>query len=760
MRNMRQTKKKSYGVRFTALMTAMVLCLTGCGKQSEPAPELLEPVSVNAAYRPVAYGDIGRKVIKTGSVVPTDYCHFFQSTGSVSEIYVTVGQYVTAGTVLAEIDGGDLRDSIASMKSDLENRRAAQEINQKIYNENQKKYDYMIKACEEFGDPEGAAALRLEKATAAENNRYDVMLFDHQISKTETQIAEQEALQGETTLVARHSGYVTYVKDISNDTNVSSTENIVIISDFDQPYIEITGEQIKKDAYVVFNTMYTIIDGQRYEIETYDYTNEELAAAQSASALPYVRFRLKEGDRSLLTTGNTIPLYFSTSDISNVLVIGDDSLYTEGEDTFVYVKTDESSMEKRSIVIGERDDNYIQVLEGLEEGELVYYASDSPMPSSYTEYTVSLNNFNKTSNKTKYTMDDTHMVSYYAPCDGYFTQFNLYQDQWVNKGDVLFVIDSGGGSAELKQLDIDIQHTRENYNLSIEDYDNQIKELDRQIADYKAGRLPVTEPEEDMEIASGGDAMPEPEPVNTLYMAEQLACDKQIVLYNKELLTLNYNNQIHSMNEQREKLNQNNDGYGNISVYAENDGYVKTIDVYNGNKITAGERVTSIGSEESVIMAVTLDNSDDAILVNQSVIIENNSDQSKNVRGKCIGGTADAKRSYITTTENGDVYVTHSSTSNATKYYVEVEDKSFYDQPTGYTVRYSSLSLENIVTVPPNMVYHEVRKTDGKEFDFVWLVVDGEIVKQYVTLGEKDNVSQCILSGLSAGDILVRETAQ
>ncbi len=748
-----------------ALLAAAMLCLSACGRKPEPAPELLEPISTNQAYRPVVYGDIGNKVIKTGTIVPTDYCHFFQSSGNVKEIYVNIGEYVTAGTVLAEIDTGELGESIDSMKADLENRKAAQEINQKIFDETQKKYDYRIRACEEFGDAEGAEALRLEKATNAENNRYDTMLFNHQISKTEEELAEKEALQSDTTLVARHSGYVTYVKDITYETSMSANENIVIISDYEQPYIEITGEQVgKRDAYSIFKVMYTVIEGERYEIETYNYSNEELAAALSASALPYVRFRLKDGDKSLLTVGNKLPLYFTTSDITNTLIIGEDSLYTEGDETFVYVKTENNDMEKREIVIGERDNNYIQVLEGLSEGELVSYFSDSLVPSSYTEYTASLGDFEQliSSDDTKNTMEDTHMVSYYAPCDGYFKEFLISKDQWVNKGDLLYVIDSGGGSAELKQLDIDIANAKESYNSSIADLDDQMKELDSQIEGYKTGRLPEKAPEPDPDIASGGDADTDREPEeNTLYMAEQLTCDKQILVYNKELTTLNYNSQMSSMNARREELSKNNDGYGNISVYAENDGYVKNVDAYSGYKATIGDRVATVGAEESMILAVTVKENKEKIAINQSVVLTNNADASIKLSGKCIGQSGDSSKSYITTLEDGEIYVTRTGASDGLiKYYVEVDDKSFYDDPKGYSARFAPSSLKQVVMIPPNMVYHEKRMEDGKEFDYVWKITDGELVKQYVTLGPNYDRSVCILSGLSQGDILAREDAE
>ena len=59
------------------MTVVMAMALAGCGKeQAQKAPELIEPVSTNEAYRPVSYGDIGRMVIKNGTIVPTDYCYY------------------------------------------------------------------------------------------------------------------------------------------------------------------------------------------------------------------------------------------------------------------------------------------------------------------------------------------------------------------------------------------------------------------------------------------------------------------------------------------------------------------------------------------------------------------------------------------------------------------------------------------------------------------------------------------------------------
>ncbi|MGN0394953.1 MAG: biotin/lipoyl-binding protein, partial [Coprococcus sp.] len=721
-----------------SLLMVMSMTFAGCGKKPEEnIPELIEPVSTNSAYRPVTYGDIGKLVIKTASVVPTEHCYFYNTNVNLSKIYVNVGDYVEEGTVLAEADADNVDYEADSESESLSQKKSIHEIEQYIFSENQKELDWKIKACEEVGDEDGAAEFRLQKATAAENNRYDNMLYEYQINKTQKSLDEKNELQENGTLTADHAGYVTYVKNITSSDDVSGGENVVIVSDTEEPYIEIPGEQVKKGAYDVFNNMYTIIDGKKYDIELYNYTNQELAVAQSMSSVPNVRFKLKGGDKKPLKTGNTLSLYFSTSEVTNVLIVGNDSLYEENGQSFVYVKTEDNDKERRDITIGKSDENYTQVVDGLKEGELVYYASDSVMPSSYVEYNISLSNFNNISTSKNYTMDDTNMVTYSAPCEGYFTSLNVTEGQEVKKGDLLCVIDSGGGSAEVKELDRQIAERSQEYNDTIYDYDEQITALSQQISDWESGKLPEKKASPDT-----------PDEANTLYMAEQLTCQRQVLSYRKQIETINYNADIASLNKQKEKLNKNNDGSGNISVYADMDGHVKKVYVEADKKLEEGTNIVSIGSEENLIMALSLSGDSDnnnrrgggdedgasgssegtaTLKLNQTVTLVNKNDESIKYQGKCIGSTADTSRVYITTDKEGTVHVTKSSGDGEIKYYIEVEDKKFYDAPDGYSVRYAKTSLENVVMIPNNMIYHEVAKTNGREYDYVWKIMDGQL---------------------------------
>ena len=89
--------KKNMTARIACLVMSFVMAggMAGCGKEnSEKVPELVEPVSTNEAYRPVTYGDNTKKVIKTGTIVPTDYCYYYDTSVTLSKVYVNVGDEV------------------------------------------------------------------------------------------------------------------------------------------------------------------------------------------------------------------------------------------------------------------------------------------------------------------------------------------------------------------------------------------------------------------------------------------------------------------------------------------------------------------------------------------------------------------------------------------------------------------------------------------------------------------------------------------
>lgn len=748
------------------MAVVFAMTMTGCSKEkSEKVPELMEPVSTNEAYRPVTYGDIGRKVIKTGTIVPTDYSYYYETSATLSKVYVNVGDEVKKGTVLAETgdssdasggdnttdtSGGDsgltgdgIDDTSADASESDDVQKYSHDIKEKIYQEKQAEIDWKIKACEEINDKEGADAARVEKAVNEENHRYDNLVYDYEQKKKIQAQEEQDKLKKNGTLKADHAGYVTYAKSAKGeDKTVNGGENVVVVSDYNQPYIEITGESYKKDTYSIYKNMYTVVDGKKYDIEPYKFTNQEIAVAQSMSSLPYTRFQLKgvKNPEKILKVGNSVSLYFSTSEAKNVLTVGNDSIYEENGQSFVYIKTDTSDKERRDVEVGASDANYTEIVSGLKEGDLVYYASDTIMPSSYIEYTVALDSYTKTAKAQSFTAEDLNSVSYAAPCDGRFASINVKKGQKVKKGDLLFVIDSGGGTAAVKEIDNQIQEENMSYNSSLQEYDGQINDINDQIQEYQKQKK-----------ATPTDAD------NPLYMVEQLTCQRNVVNYNKQLLIYTHNATIASLNDKKTKLNKNNDGTGKISVYADEAGTVKKISASTDAAIKEGQTVLTVGSSKNVILALTV--SEGKLGINQKVTITSKKDNTKKISGICVGTSGDSSRSYIQTDDQGNVHITKCAGSDELKYYIKVDDANVYKSTKNYQVSYPTAVYDNVVMIPTNMIYHEASKNNSSEYDYVWLLLDGEIVKQYITLGEASKTQTIILSGLSEGDVIAKESA-
>lgn len=731
------------------LSAVLSLGLGGCGKEkAQDIPELIEPVSTNEAYRPVTYGDIGRVVIKKGTIVPTDTCYFFEKAVDLDKIYVGIGDKVKKGDVLAEADtssGGDAEGDDTGEGSDEESgvdaKKYSHNIKEKIFEQNQIELDWKIKACEEIGDEKGASDARVQKAVNAENNRYENELYNREMKKISDAEKEDKDKKNGGTLKAEKDGYVTYVKHFDGgEKNVGAGENVVVVSDYAQPYIELPGESYKKDTYSMYKNMYTVVNGKKYDIVEYTYSNQEIAMAQSMQSMPYSRFQLKDAKniKDILTVGNSVSLYFSTSDAKNVLTVGKDSIYDENGQTFVYVKTETSQKERRNVETGASDANYVEVVSGLSEGELVYYASDAVMPSEYMEYKVALDSYTKTTGTEDFSVKDLESTSYTSPCDGRFVSLDVKKGDKVKKGDLLFVIDSGGGTAAVKDIELQIQDENQNYSDNLQEFDDQIIEFNKQIEHYQKTKATPTDAE------------------NTLYMAEQLMCQRNVAQFNKELVTYMHNIRINKLTAQKEKLNKNNDGTGKISVYAEQDGKVLSVEANTDVAVSEGQAVCSIGGNENNILALKI--SEGTLGINQTVTIVNKSNDKEKINGTIVGTSGDSARSYIQTDSDGNIHVTKCNGDGELLYYIKPDDDVVFSKAKYYKISYPTVSYENVVMIPNNMLYQEASKKNSAVYDYVWLIKGDEIVKQYVTLGEATKNDTIILTGLKEGDVIAKET--
>ena len=759
-------KKKH--MEFIAGILLLALILTGCGRNIPEAPTLIEPLAANESFRPVEYGDIGlnRKMsgILMGMVSPEEYCHFFLTAVEVSEVSVSVGDYVSEGDVLAVADIEAVRKTIDDRNLELANLTGCHETEENIYSLTRKKLEYERLAFAQKGDITNATAKEAEIGILDENRRYSNMLYEHKVSDIKEDIAKKQDIINDGTLKARVSGRVVYCKDLSEGRNTTIDENVVVIADYNDCHIEVTDMGMIGTTVIDFDpskyeAIYTVKNGQKKYLDEYPYSKTEKLVIENKDGNPPARFRYADGTK-LENAGETVPIFFIMYGKENVLRIEKESLFQDGDGDYVYVKT-ETGKEKRYLELGVEDKCYKEVVSGLSEGELVYYSAEQVMPDKYDEYEVSGNVYEEGKRLDKYAIETSTAAAYYSEYEGVLSDFRFHAGDYVNAGDVICEIKTDQGNAVLTEMKNSIDKLSAQYNTAIKSYDEQLAAVDEQIYELDNPVEQETPGNEtignetatvgDADTATPGDA--EEEYVNP-YARDILDCERQIIQWQKKLETINYEYQLSGLREEYEKISKGNDGNGSISIYANASGTITEISGNSGRKIQAGTKLFSINTPSSSRVSINAT----SLGLGQKVTFKDENE--KIYYGEIICASTDGKN-YVTTV-NDRVYITSNvSLKNSKKSYISMEDEGFYELDgtnAKMSVNNSVCTIPDCVALPgKGIVYSETDKESGDVRYYVWKIVDDTLVKQYITLGTTDGDNICVIEGLSEGDVLAME---
>ena len=698
----------------------------GCGKMTESSiPKLEEPVALNEAYRPVEYAAIGSVQVLMATAVPRDYCNYYSANVNISQIYVEPGDTVNAGDVLAVCDVDEAKKQLQECKDALAHENETYEISAQIS-------DTQIKLWESQAAQQDN---NKQIATEQENQRYDKQLHEYRVQKINEQIALYQQLVDDGTLKAAHSGVVTYTKKLTEGRSAAAYENIVIVSDTDDLVLDIKDTAINEYKYSDYDKKYVIVDGEKYDVTESQYTSEVLVLSKINNRYPDVCVESRE--KPSLTAGQMYPVYFEKTKANQALVVGKDSIYKDGDTRYVYVKNDEGGREKRIITTGESDENYTQVTEGLKEGELVYYNSTDQVPTKYSKYTVTRSDFDIANYGVQYSRSDAGTITETCDYEGQIVSVNVKQDDTVEKGMLLYVVDTGEGKAAITEAKNAIDSENESYAQKLADYDKQVKDLS--------------------EENNRQDEKPD-----TAYDEQQLKLNLQLLDLQKKLAGADHTYQLSRLQSAYDSISAGNDGKGNISVYAKNDGKVSKVSVKAGDNVEEGADILQITGNSTDVLLVQVKESnsykvykDNIADVGERVSLELDG---TTIYGSCIGFAGygrEAQKGYINQDDKG-VHITGNTDSgygNAA-FYIKL-DNGIPDDLTGASaVKFSYVSFKKVVVVPTSIIHKQVNPMDKDDISYyVWKIDGDSVVKQPVILSDYTSGSNTlVLYGIDEGD--------
>lgn len=756
-------KKKSYAGNAQSVIPVVltglffVMLIGGCGsKKTETIPDLEEPAASNASYQQVTYGNIGTTNVLLGTAVPKEYGQAYEANVTVTKILVEPGDTVEKGDVLAYADVDEASASRKAKQQELSHENTVYELNQKINQLQQDKLanqqkqqdtaenniqdaaenniqeeDDMQESATENNTQETEAEaedITSQIAVLQENSRYDTKLHEYRVQKLNEEIAALDALIADGTLKANHSGEVVYTKSLTVNRKAGAGENVAIVADTEDLAIELKDVTVQNYKYKDVSEKYMLQSGERVPVTEREYSTDELVLAKINNNYPNVLIEKPEGVE--LKAGELYPIYFEEKKAEHVLLVGNDSLYQEDGETYVYVKAGDDTREKRKVTAGAADDHNTQITDGLAEGEAVYYETTERMPSDYTEYTVERSDFQVENHGLKLSRADKNARVYLAAKEGEIVKIAVEKDAEVKKGDLLYIIDTGEGKAAITEAANAIETENTTYQKQQTDYDAQLIELQNatdSVSDY----------------------------------------DRQMITLQKEVAEADHSYTLQQLQAAYDTLSRGNDGTGKLSVYADEDGQVSKITAWEGDTVEAGEEILKMKGETSDLLLVQMVSSksvtvytDDIAEVGEPVSITSGD---TTYTGTCVGfaaGSNNLDEGCIYTDEDG-VHYTFQTTSgyDTPAFYVRMNDEIVDDMGNGESVDFPYISMEDVIVLPAGMIYEEKDAMHPDKVSyFVWKMEGDHLVKQYVLLDDTlTGNGKVVLFGIESGDVLARE---
>ena len=738
-------KKKSYAGKsqslFLVVLTGLLFAMLigGCGsKQKETIPELEEPAASNASYRQVTYGNIGTTNVLLGTAVPKEYGQAYEANVTVTKILVEPGDTVEKGDVLAYADVDEASASREAKQQELSHENTVYELNQKINQLQQNKLANQQEAAvvddtqeaitEESPQETGTENITSQIAVLQENSRYDTKLHEYRVQKLNEEIAALDDLIADGTLKANHSGEVVYTKSLTVSRNAGTGENVVVVADTEDLEIKLKDVTVQNYKYKDVLEKYMLQSGERVPVTEREYSTDELVLAKINNNYPNVLIEKPEGVE--LKAGELYPIYFEEKRAEHVLLVGNNSLYQEDGENYVYVGTGDDTREKRKVTTGVSDDHNTQIVEGLEEGEAVYYETMERMPSDYTEYMVERSDFQVENHGLKYGRADKNARVYLAAKEGEIVKIAVEKDAEVKKGDLLYIIDTGEGKAAITEAANAIETENTTYQKQQADYDAQLIELQNatdSVSDY----------------------------------------DRQIITLQKEVAEADHSYTLQQLQAAYDTLSRGNDGTGKLSVYADEDGQVSKITVWEGDTVEAGDEILKMKGEASDLLLVQMVSSksvtvytDDIAEAGEPVSITSGD---TTYTGTCVGfaaGSNNLDEGCLYIDENGAHYTFQTTSGYDTPaFYVRMNDEIVDDMGNGESVDFPYISMEDVIVLPAGMIYEEKDAMHPDKVSyFVWKMEGDHLVKQYVLLDDTlTGNGKVVLFGIESGDVLARE---
>lgn len=359
--------------RIAAVLLAGMLLLgllSGCASDAVTyaAPALLEPKGVTLDTVPVTKGTIWHTSVLEGVVLPGVRELSFSGSGAIKEVYVCAGSHVKAGELLAVMDVSYYESALASQKDSLEYRERIEAITEREQDIQITLQEQTLNSLKASGASDSAVRLQelaVWKLYAQRTEARALWEMDHEnmlesIEKLEAQI---EAAR----LIAPCDG--TVVSSNAMDGGYAM-ENVPVMWLAEDSELYISVDQASAVELRTASEVYATVAGKRVEVEFRTEPNRTYITRTTAGGEPTSAFDITKDNGNPVEAGMSAAVFIISDRTEDALIIPATALRFDGS-SYVYKIVDGVQV-RQSVKTGVQNAGEVQVLEGLQEGDVVY----------------------------------------------------------------------------------------------------------------------------------------------------------------------------------------------------------------------------------------------------------------------------------------------------------------------------------------------------------------------------------------------------
>ncbi|MGI6577606.1 MAG: efflux RND transporter periplasmic adaptor subunit [Eubacteriales bacterium] len=380
MRNGALQRTAAYAFITTFSILAMMFVLSSCSflpveEEPPPAPILRSYEKTEYKFAEVTRGDIVESVRITCQYSPAveQTLSFSVSNLPVVNVYVTRGDLVKAGDILAELDSSDIDAQIEAaqlylkrLKLELSRRVKIHELDLKAETLKLESLTEKYQTAEDSVKPAIYDSIENQNqiiASLIDNHNKQAEIFDIRISASKLKLSELQEQKSKRTLVSGIDGTVTYLKETGPNTLSVEKEKFITIADKSTSVFIVSGKDAKyfspgDEVTVQLSGEFrdaTVIDAKDLNLEPSDVT--------AYIQLNETAFDIKENATGVIT--------IELDRRDDVIYVASTAIKMANGKSIVYVLDDNEIKTLKEVVTGFAADNKTEIVSGLEPGDLV-----------------------------------------------------------------------------------------------------------------------------------------------------------------------------------------------------------------------------------------------------------------------------------------------------------------------------------------------------------------------------------------------------